>query len=96
MDINLTNVSGTDALKILREDPATQDIPVLALSAYAMPAIIASCLPEGFFNDLTRTFKINESMRRLDLALDVAQKPLGLDRDKNSDLRCSSIESQIA
>ena len=37
MDINLPGISGFGALKILREDPATAHIPVMALSANAVP-----------------------------------------------------------
>ncbi|HJX16943.1 MAG TPA: PAS domain S-box protein, partial [Acidiferrobacterales bacterium] len=37
MDINLPGISGIQALKILHEDPATAHIPVLAISANAMP-----------------------------------------------------------
>ncbi len=37
MDINLRGLSGLDALKILRVDPVTAHIPVVALSANAMP-----------------------------------------------------------
>jgi CheY-like chemotaxis protein len=38
MDINLRGISGIETLKILCEDPATAHIPVLAISANAMPA----------------------------------------------------------
>ncbi len=37
MDINLPGISGIEALKILRADPATAHIPIIALSANAMP-----------------------------------------------------------
>lgn len=37
MDINLPGLSGLEALKILREDPATAHIPVIAISANALP-----------------------------------------------------------
>ena len=37
MDINLPGISRIQALKILREGPATTHIPVVALSANAMP-----------------------------------------------------------
>jgi len=37
MDVNLPGIRGIEALKILREDPSTMHIPVLALSANAMP-----------------------------------------------------------
>jgi CheY-like chemotaxis protein len=37
MDINLPGINGTDALKILAKDPLTSHIPVIALSANAIP-----------------------------------------------------------
>jgi CheY-like chemotaxis protein len=53
MDINLPGISGIEALKILREDPATAHIPVIALSANAMPRDIEKGLQAGFFGYLT-------------------------------------------
>ena len=41
MDINLPGISGVTAMQILRADPATAHIPVIALSANAMPRDIA-------------------------------------------------------
>ena len=37
MDVNLPDISGIEAMKILREDPVTAHIPIVALSANAMP-----------------------------------------------------------
>jgi two-component system cell cycle response regulator DivK len=37
MDIQLPGIDGTTALRRLRADPATRDIPVFALTASAMP-----------------------------------------------------------
>ena len=37
MDINLPGLSGTAAMKMLRADPATAHIPIIALSANAVP-----------------------------------------------------------
>ncbi|KAF0111721.1 MAG: PAS/PAC sensor hybrid histidine kinase [Chloroflexi bacterium] len=37
MDINLPDINGFEALKILQSDPTTKRIPVVALSANAMP-----------------------------------------------------------
>jgi CheY-like chemotaxis protein len=54
MDINLPGISGIEALKILHEDPATTHIPVVALSANAMPRDIAMGLELGFFRYLTK------------------------------------------
>jgi CheY-like chemotaxis protein len=74
MDINLPGISGIEALKILREDPATAHIPVVALSANAMPRDIAMGLELGFFRYLTKPIKVKEFMDTLTLALEFAEK----------------------
>jgi len=74
MDINLPGISGIEALRILREDPATAHIPVVALSANAMPRDIEKGLAAGFFQYLTKPIKVNEFMNTLDIALEFAQK----------------------
>jgi CheY-like chemotaxis protein len=80
MDINLPGISGIEALKILREDPATAHIPVVALSANAMPRDIEKGLEAGFFRYLTKPIKVNEFMQTLDVALGFARKEAGLAR----------------
>ena len=76
MDINLPGISGIQALKILREDPVTAHIPVLAISANAMPHDIKKGLEAGFFRYLTKPIKVNEFMDALDMALKFAEKRL--------------------
>lgn len=76
MDINLPGISGIQALKILRDDPATAHIPVLALSANAMPRDIEKGLEAGFFRYLTKPIKINEFMVALENALEFAETGL--------------------
>lgn len=76
MDINLPGISGIQALKILRDTPATAHIPVLALSANAMPRDIEKGLEAGFFRYLTKPIKINEFMVALDRALEFAETGL--------------------
>ncbi|MFI3157155.1 MAG: PAS domain S-box protein [Methylococcaceae bacterium] len=77
MDINLPGISGIQALKILREDPATAHIPVLAISANAMPLDIERGMKAGFFGYLTKPIKVNEFMDALDMALEFAETGLG-------------------
>jgi len=74
MDINLPDISGIEALKILREDPATAHIPVVALSANAIPRDIERGLEAGFFRYLTKPIKVNEFMDTLDVALKFAEQ----------------------
>ena len=69
MDINLPGISGITALLILAKDPATKHIPIVALSANAMPRDIAKGLDAGFFRYLTKPIKVNEFMDTLDLTL---------------------------
>jgi len=76
MDINLPGISGIRALRILAEDPATAHIPVVALSANAMPRDIEKGLEAGFFRYLTKPIKVNEFMDTLDLALKLAKTEL--------------------
>jgi CheY-like chemotaxis protein len=74
MDINLPGISGLQALKILAEDPTTAHIPVVALSANAIPRDIENGLEAGFFRYLTKPIKVNEFMETLDVALNYAKK----------------------
>jgi PAS domain S-box-containing protein len=73
MDINLPGIGGIQALKILRKDPATMHIPVVAISANAMPRDIEKGLEAGFFRYLTKPIKINEFMNALDDALKLSE-----------------------
>ncbi len=73
MDINLPGISGTQALKLLREDPATAHIPVLALSASALPLDVEKGLEAGFFRYLTKPIKFSEFMDALNVAFDFAE-----------------------
>ena len=70
MDINLPGISGIEALRILRDDSATAHIPVVALSANAMPRDIEKGLEAGFFSYLTKPINVKEFMVALDAALE--------------------------
>ncbi len=74
MDINLPDISGIEALGILRADPATARIPVVALSANAMPHDIEKGMQAGFFRYLTKPVRVNELMEALNEALEFADK----------------------
>ena len=57
----------------LREDPVTAHIPVVALSANAIPRDIAKGLDAGFFRYLTKPIKVDEFMETLRVALERAE-----------------------
>ena len=70
MDIHLPDINGIEALGLLREDPQTTHIPVIALSANAMPRDIEKGMKAGFFRYLTKPIRLNEFMDALDAALE--------------------------
>jgi signal transduction histidine kinase/ActR/RegA family two-component response regulator len=75
MDINLPGLSGIEAMKILHAGAATAHIPIIALSANAVPRDIEKSLEAGFFNYITKPIKVNEFMLALDVALTASRKP---------------------
>lgn len=82
MDINLPGISGIRALRILADDPATAHIPVVAVSANAIPRDIEKGLEAGFFRYLTKPIKVAEFMDTLDVALTFAKTGAVLPKDE--------------
>ncbi|HJV68668.1 ATP-binding protein [Ideonella sp.] len=68
MDNNMPVLSGGAAQAILRGDPRTAHIPVIAISANAMPDAVSKGLAAGFYRYLTKPV----DLRALDEALDGA------------------------
>ncbi len=77
MDINLPGISGLEAMKVLRADPATSRIPIIALSANALPRDIEKGLQAGFFRYLTKPIKVDQFMDALNMGLEHATLAAG-------------------
>lgn len=60
MDLNLPGMSGFEVLKQLRTDPETAAIPVIALTANAMPRDVERGLAAGFHRYLTKPIDIDK------------------------------------
>ncbi len=69
MDINLPGISGIEAMKALRADPTTAHIPIIALSANAVPRDIEKAIEAGFSGYLTKPINVARFMAALDDAL---------------------------
>lgn len=69
MDINLPDISGIQVLQLLLQDALTTAIPVIAISANAMPRDIERGLQAGFRGYLTKPIKIDQLMYAVDEAL---------------------------
>jgi signal transduction histidine kinase/ActR/RegA family two-component response regulator len=60
MDLNLPGMSGFEVLRQLGADPETADIPVIALTANAMPRDIERGVAAGFHRYLTKPIDIEK------------------------------------
>ena len=70
LDINLPGMNGFEVLKRLRADPRSAAIPVIALTANAMPREVEKGLAAGFHCYLTKPLKVPEFLAALDTALE--------------------------
>ncbi len=73
MDINLPGISGIEAMRILRADPKTAHIPVIAVSANAIPGDIEKGINSGFFSYVTKPIQVSQFMTALNAALVFSQ-----------------------
>ncbi|GAB6051556.1 hypothetical protein JCM17960_03760 [Magnetospira thiophila] len=69
MDINLPGKGGIDATTQLKADPATRDIPVIALSADATRATQQAAKKAGFLAYLTKPVELDQLLTTLNNAL---------------------------
>jgi signal transduction histidine kinase/ActR/RegA family two-component response regulator len=74
MDIDLPDINGIEVLKTLKADPVTKHIPVVALSANAMPHEIEGGLQAGFYRYVAKPIRVHEFFNSLDEALLLSQQ----------------------
>ncbi len=72
MDINLPGISGFDAMKIIKAGPTTAHIPIVAVSANAMPLDVERGLKAGFYRYITKPIRVSEFMEAVNIALEYA------------------------
>lgn len=60
MDIQLPKYSGVDLLKLLKADPRTKTVPVVAVTAFADPDSVAGFLEDGFEQVITKPISIRK------------------------------------
>ena len=60
LDINLPGMSGYDVFRILRKDEVTRDIPVVAVSANAMPRDVEKARELGFDEYIIKPIDVAE------------------------------------
>jgi CheY-like chemotaxis protein len=72
MDIQLPGMNGIEALGELKEDPATRDIPVIAVTASAMPMERKEILAAGFDGYQAKPISVKEITKEVRVFLDQA------------------------
>jgi signal transduction histidine kinase/ActR/RegA family two-component response regulator len=77
MDLNLPGMDGVAACKALKEDLATRDIPVIAVSGAVTMIDEVQATEAGFFAHLTKPFKIQDARDTLRRALAAGSRPKG-------------------
>jgi two-component system, cell cycle response regulator DivK len=58
MDLGLPGIDGAEALRLLRGSPATAEVPVVAVTAYAMPEDRERSRAAGFDGYLTKPLDV--------------------------------------
>jgi CheY-like chemotaxis protein len=69
LDINLPEMNGYEVLRCLRDHPATRHIPVLAVSASAMPRDLERAKAAGFADYVTKPIDVQRLLERVDALL---------------------------
>lgn len=68
LDLNLPDIDGYRVLSALQSHPETRAIPVIALTASAMPVDVQRGLEAGFCTYLTKPLKFDELLQAMDAA----------------------------
>jgi PAS domain S-box-containing protein len=76
MDIDLPGMSGIDAMRVLRASKETANIPVVAISAVAMPDELASLDLDGFEQFLTKPLDLSRLLEIIDVTVRAASKQM--------------------
>jgi CheY-like chemotaxis protein len=74
MDIQLPGMDGISAMKQLKANAATKEIPVIAITASAMTNNRTSMLAEGFDGYQTKPITLKDFLGEVDRVLQVSSK----------------------
>jgi len=69
MDLNLPEIDGWEATRRLKTDPATRDIPIIALSAHAMAGDREKALATGCDDFDTKPVEFDRLLAKVEQAL---------------------------
>jgi len=70
MDIQMPVMDGMEATRLIKANPATRHIPIVALTGYAMDGDKKRMLEAGCDGYLSKPFKIKELLQAIDIFFD--------------------------
>jgi CheY-like chemotaxis protein len=70
MDIQMPGVDGLEAIRRIRRQPTIREVPIIALTALAMPGDRERCLSEGATEYVTKPIVQNDFFRLIVSLLD--------------------------
>jgi CheY-like chemotaxis protein len=77
MDLNLPGIDGWEATRRLKADPATRDIPIIALSSHAMAGDREKALAAGCDDFDTKPIEFARLLAKIEQALAPEASELG-------------------
>jgi signal transduction histidine kinase/DNA-binding response OmpR family regulator len=83
MDIQMPGIDGFEATKLLRKDPKTREIPIVAMTAHAMTADKEKCLQAGMNDHVSKPIELEQLYECLSKWI----KPRILDKSKSAPLQ---------
>ena len=65
MDVSLPEMDGLEATKLIKRDPATANIPIIALTAHAMDGDRERCLAAGCTDYDTKPIELSRLLEKM-------------------------------
>ena len=65
MDFLMPGMDGWEATRMLRLNPETKDIPILATTALSRPADLQSCIEAGCNDYIVKPFPVDELLNKI-------------------------------
>lgn len=66
MDVQLPDISGLEVIRRLKSDPGTREIPVIAMTASAIPGVARQAAASGCDGFLEKPINVDEFLRTIE------------------------------
>jgi len=76
MDIMMPGMDGREATQMLRSNPATQDIPILAATALFRDSDLQACIDAGCNDYIVKPFTFQELQGKVEEYISVSSPPV--------------------